>query len=470
MTSSLLIRGRAVLPAALASGLALAVLATAAGRAPLAADMVLALVLGSLLAIAAYQRPPTAVLAGAAVVILVPVYYGRYLIGQVAITPATAVCLVLLPIAVARVGRLRVNALDVAVLVLVVVRLLSLVVNFSSGPGTLLTVVIGVALPYAVFRVLTVDLSVDALARLVVACASVLSLVAFAERSGLPNPFFTLLTPQYQADELALPAFRLGGVRAEASFGDPIAFGMFLGLALVLAACFALTASSRRGRVAAMGACGSILYGLTATQSRGAVLVGVVGCTVFLLASSRRLDVLRLGGLAVALTLFAVSTPVYSTLQTLAESSTGDTRESRSAEYRLQILDVVTDPASFSLLGQRTSDEGGLTESVSQRVGLKSVDSEFAGTYLLGGIVGLLVFTLVALLVVVAPARVALTPVERAWAVGVGASYLNLLTVALLTQEASLLWVWTALLGSIIQRRRDSLPATQQISRLAVPQ
>jgi hypothetical protein len=107
-----------------------------------------------------------------------------------------------------------------------------------------------------------------------------------------------------------------------------------------------------------------------------------------------------------------------------------------------------------------------VTDAVFDRTGLRSIDSEFALEYLSGGLLVLLAFALVVLGVVRVAVRRGLSPVERAWAVGMVATSANLLTVALLTQQAELFWAWTALLAGLEQRQALRRPAA---SREQVP-
>lgn len=416
----------------------------------------LAVVVGALLATAAVRHPRAAVLAAMAVVIVVPVYYGRYVVGTVAITPQAAAALVLAPLALRRVGSFKPTPLDVAVGAFVLVRCASFLLNYATGPGAVIGVLLSVALPYAVFRLCVEPVWLPALSAVVVAAAAVLSLVAIRERLGYGNPFFTLLTPTYQGDALAHSLERLGAVRGEASFGEPISFGMFLGLALGLAVMLAVTATSRAARVMALSAAGVVAYGLTTTQSRGALAVGLLAVVGWLLASASRLDVLRTGALVVAGMVLVVSTPVLGSVTRLVSSSSGDTRESRSAEYRLEILDVVRAPQAFSLLGQETEEQtGGVTQDLQRRVGLKSIDSHFALLYLSGGLLGLLAFVAVVVLVLRQAVRPGLPLAGRAWVIGLSATFANLLTVALFTQENDVVWIATAITAVLAGRSRE---------------
>lgn len=407
---------------------------------------------GVLLAAAAVRAPRAAVLVALVVVVVVPVYYGRYVVGTVALTPQAAASLVLVPLALSRLQAFKANALDAAVLAFVLFRCASYLLNYDTGPGAVIGVLMGIALPYVVFRLCVEPEWLPAMSKVVVAAAAVLSVVAIRERLGFGNPFFTLLTPSYQAEALARANERLGAVRGEGSFGEPISFGMFLGLALGLAVMLAATATRRGERAAALVAAGLITYGLTTTQSRGALAVGAVAVVGWLLASAARLDVLRVGVLVLASVVVVLSTPVVGSVNRLVASTSGDTRESRSAEYRLEILQVVKEPSAFSPLGQATEQAPGegVTQDLQRRVGLKSIDSHFALVYLDGGLLGLAAFGAVAGLVVLSALRPGLSLAGRAWVVGLAATFANLLTVALFTQESDVVWIATAVTATLL--------------------
>jgi hypothetical protein len=139
-----------------------------------------------------------------------------------------------------------------------------------------------------------------------------------------------------------------------------------------------------------------------------------------------------------------------------------DSREALSAQYRFKILDVVLDPAQFSLLGQPSEPvdaQSGVTAATSSRTALKSIDSEFALVYLSSGLLALLGFVLVCWHVLRAAFLPRLQLVERAWAVGVAAVAVDALTVALLTQQGELWWLAVGIVGGIVQRHRASSQA-----------
>jgi hypothetical protein len=365
-------------------------------------------------------------------------------------------CLILVPVVFARAHQVRLGWLDGAVASLVVLRGLSVALNYSGRIGGIAALVLSTALPYVVFRVLGIGADVRRVLAWVLVIASIpLSVVGLRERAGTPNPFFTLIPPGYQADQWAHPEFRGGGVRAEASFGHPIAFGMFLALVIVLAVALAMTAQAGRQRLVAAAAGGLALVALTATLSRGPLVVAALGVAAWLLATVGRLNVLRLAAVFGALAVLVVTTPVAATVQRLQAATTGDTREARSAQYRLEILSVATDPQELSLLGKETTSTDGVTAAVVERTGLKSIDSELALVFLANGALPCLALIGAGVLVASVCLRPGLNPVDRAWATATAAGYINLTTVALLTQQAELFWASTAVVASLAQRTKE---------------
>jgi hypothetical protein len=305
-----------------------------------------------------------------------------------------------------------------------------------------------------VFRVLASDRRVPtASAAVLVAAATALSIVAVRERAGIPNPFFAL-AGNYQVQQWARPELRFGTVRAEASFGHPIAFGMFLAFVLVLALGLVLHARRSAVRIAVVTAAGLLATALVATLSRGPLIVAVVGMSWYLLATLRRVPPRRVLVLAGAAAVLVVTTPVLPTIQALQAQSTGDTREARSAAYRLEVLSVALDPQQFSLLGKESKQVQGVQGALMDRTGLKSLDSEFAVVYLASGALALGALVAVAGLLIRTAARPDLDGLDRAWAIGMAACCLNFVTVALLTQESELFWAGVGVVAAPAAGRR----------------
>jgi hypothetical protein len=457
---------RVVLRAALFVAGPASVFAVLVGRVAIPLSVAIAIALGVILSVAAARSPRVAVLVAVALVAIVPYYDGRLVTRAVGLTPMGACCLVLFPAAWAARGHVTLLPLDFAVAALVLLRCLALLLNFSHGFGAIFTVALQVALPYVVFRCLLTERDLLApLASVVVGSAALLALIGISEHDGTPNPFFTWIRPQYQAAQWARAETRDRSVRAEASFGHPIAFGMFLAVALVLSVALALVVRRLWLTVLLLGTAALIVLALADTLSRGPLLVAALGVGSWLLLTSGRVSIFRLGAVAALFAVLLMGTPVLGIVQRLVNDTTAsDTRVGASTQYRLEILAVATDPAQFTLLGTQ-NETGGVTEAVFERTGLVSIDSEFALVYLTSGALSLAALVVVVLMVLRLVPRPGLSPLERAWAVAMAASALNLLTVALLTQQAELFWAWVALLAGIVQRHRThglALPAAAE--------
>ena len=433
------------------------------GRARISPSTAVALTAAAVLMRLAVARPRAGLVvllvAGAAV----PFYDGRYVTRGLAVTPVGALCLLLLPAALGRAQQVRIVALDWAVAGYFALRVVSLLVNYGRGPGAAAGLLLSTALPYVVGRLMVTTTALARTAALAtVVVAGGLSVLAVQEHAGHGNPFFSWVTPTYQATQWARPEERLGAIRAEASFGHPIAFGLFLAVALALALGLYLS-STGRARPLLLGLSGLIVVALVATLSRGPIVVAAAAVAVLLVVGATRVDARRVLVLMALLVAVSAATPVLTTLTDLRQSSaTVDSREALSAQYRFKILDVVLDPAQFSLLGQQSEPvdaQSGVTAATSSRTALKSIDSEFALVYLSSGLLALLGFVLVCWHVLRAAFLPRLQLVERAWAVGVAAVAVDALTVALLTQQGELWWLAVGIVGGIVQRHRASSQA-----------
>lgn len=448
------------------------VVTLAASSQQLPPGILLAPVAVGLAALVVRRSVDRAFVAGLVAIVLTPIYYGQLIPGtRLPLTPVVMVSLVLLPSAWARRAGWRPVALDVAVLGYVVVRSLSFLLNFDEGLGAVFELVTTVALPYVVGRLLLLHRSsLTPVSVALVASGALLAVVGLRERAGVPNPYFTLLTPAYQADRWAEPEVRLGGVRAEASFGHPIALSMFLALCVLLALALALSAELAWQRAALLAAGGLAAVALVATLSRGGLLLLAVSVPIWLLTQLRRVDRRRLRITAVAIAGLAVAFVANaSTLQTLVDNSRDvDSIEASSARYRLQILELVREPEQFSFFGRASEIAGSVSTQARDLIGIGSIDNTYALLFLTNGAVTLLAFAVVVLLVFRVTVMAGLDGLERAWAIGLAAACLNLLTVALLTQYSHLFNIGLALLAGLAQRHGDRR-RQERLARLRSP-
>jgi hypothetical protein len=390
---------------------------------------------------------------GIAAVAVIPIYWARVTPPlPIVPTAAVVVTLVLLPAAAACLPWVRATAIDVAFALYCLFLATSTLVVMGGKPTAAgLALLTSVVLPYAVFRCLALSVRVRrAVAWGMVGSALLLSGVGIAERLTDTNPFFTLVKPRYLAAIWAIPEHRFGSTRAEASFGHPIAFGMFLAVVTVL-----VLSLAREGRHHALGlaATGLIVTGLLATLSRGPIVAAGVGGLLWFVSRRRQLtprDVVVV--LLMAAGLFAVPA-ARETVTGLASSSFGNTSEASSADYRLTLLDVAREPSQFSMLGHTPTRLGGQpdrTDRAGNKVG--SVDSEYIRLYLNNGLLTLLPFAVLALLLLAALARGDLSALDSAWLAGAVAIMIGSLTVALITQFQAMAYMVLGVAAAAAQR------------------
>ena len=411
-----------------------------------------ALAAAGLASFGAVRKTRAAVLLVWVAIIFVPVYWSRPLAAGVVLVPVTVGSLLLLPAALSTAKDIRFGALDVAVALFFIIQAVSYLINFSGGSGSAVGVMSRLGLGYAVFRALS--LRADTRRDLVLATIGsglVLALFAFAESRGLPNPWFSIRS-QFEADLWARAESRFGAIRSEASFGHPIALGMFFSTCIVL---IAGIAAKRGGRLGLVGAVGALLLGAASltTLSRTPLLTTGVGLVVLALggrAMRHRLVVPMVCG-ATALALLG---PGTGTLGQLVGSLEGPSQAAQSVEYRTRLFDVITDPAQFSLLGKYKGLPGaGPVNSVARQIGFPSFDNYFGLIYLVTGAIAL-VSLLVACALVWREAWASdHGSVDRGWACAAVAGTVGLTSIGLLAQHGDLFWLGIALVASARQER-----------------
>jgi hypothetical protein len=163
-------------------------------------------------------------------------------------------------------------------------------------------------------------------------------------------------------------------------------------------------------------------------------------------------------------------TPALSIIDALWTASVGDTPEAASAEYRRDVATAAFDADQFSLLGRETrGDAEGASRAGAERIGIKSIDNEYAILFVAGGLLTLIVFVVIGLLVLRTALSGWLDPVERAWAIAIVAAFGNLATVALLTQLSDLVWISIGVIASLAQEGRSQLEAETRGRTAAEP-
>jgi hypothetical protein len=440
---------------AAAAALAVFVVASRGGTMTLAATAAAGLALA---AYAADRRTHAAMGAALGAVVLLPVYWGRPLVGlAIVAVPATLGAMVLALPALRSLPKVRWGLLDLAYLGYVAFLAMAAYLNTTSGTGAAAGIVWRYAFPYVVWRSLApraprwVTLS-----RILVATGTAMGVFALVERATGSNWYFGALPAGYQT-ELAVSLSRFGGVRSEASFGEPITFGMFLGLCLVLALTLAVASGRRSERVLSLVAVGVLASAILASGSRAALAVAGVGIAIQLVRFVNRAYLKRFFAVAAIAVLALATTGFMDEVQgRLATLQGDDSREARSAQYRFKVVDVLTDSSQYTLLGRPAAEgAGGVGQLAVERSSLKSLDNQYAFLLVTGGLLSLAAFLMVGLVVF----REAMTRhprdiFERAVTSGVASLYVGFAVVALLTQLSDVFAILVALLAGARQTRR----------------
>jgi hypothetical protein len=414
---------------------------------------ILGLVLGVLAAVVAARFPGPAACTALALVVVVPVYWAMPLPGvALAGTAAAITSVLLLPAAVAAADRIQLTLLDALVALYFLAALASIFANVDGQVAAVSDLAARSILPYAVFRVLAArDGAATALARTLVLAAVPLAVIGLREGAGHGNPFFGVVRGGFESGQWLRSQVRFGQVRAESSFGHAIAFSMFLAIALLLV--LGLLWQARPAARVALAVAAPILFlALLATVSRGGLLALAVAAAVWALTlrGGRR-------GLVVVAAVFAAGallTPAGDQLARLQHSVTDSTEAGDAVRYRLEIAQIVTEPGTFSLLGQKAPPGLGVVAGAKELLGLRTIDSQYALVYVTTGAVVLAAVVGIALALVAAALRRRLDPVERAWVAATAGTAVALATVALFTQMLSLFWIAVAVTAAVVSRAR----------------
>ncbi|MDQ6606421.1 MAG: hypothetical protein M3Z06_07735, partial [Actinomycetota bacterium] len=286
----------------------------------------------------------------------------------------------------------------------------------------------------------------ETLAKTVVFASTALTPFAIAEAVGLGNPFWNLGSGGPAAvwghsDLRAGESFRV-----ETAWGHPIAYSMFVAVAIVFALVLLGAARSRRERLLYTGCIAALLLDEVLTLSRaGWVTLGVA---VLLMAAGRRrggagriarraivAGVIAVLALAVAFPSVA-SVPLSLVGLQSDATSTNNQALSSTASYRTGLYSAAIRGGVGSLFGNKTSKLSG-----SVAIGASSIDSEYLLLLDQWGEVVTIGF----LLIVGGLAIRSLSDQEDEWTnaftvSGVGCA-VALASVALITQQEYLIWL-----------------------------
>jgi hypothetical protein len=310
--------------------------------------------------VVALERPAIAFAGLVVVVALVPVYAAPKLGPLLLLPGAAASWLLAAALAwrnfLARGVFFRPNAVDYAVGAFVGLMAVSIAFSERALPSDYVHVMFLWIGPYLAGRLLLGDTErpMLVLAGAFGAVAVALAPIAIAETSGGSNPFLSFT---YNATESAIwgeQADRFGQVRAEASFGHPIAFSMFAAVAALLALAMAINSQDRRGRFTwyAVAAVAVAIQAMALSRTGWLMLAtGIVLLAAVAVQGSARRRVAILIGTAV-LVVFLTWLVMPTELQVLPgfESKT-DRVFTSSGQYREALLDRALQPGVLHLWG-----------------------------------------------------------------------------------------------------------------------
>lgn len=257
-------------------------------------------------------------------------------------------------------GRIfRLTGLDVLVIVFFALMYISLSFSEQVNFNDYLNDIFAWAGPFLAARLLLQDTARPAfLVAAAFATATVLiAPVAALEALGQENPFLHLQFNGVEAAVWAAPASRLGAIRAEASFGHPIALSMFVSVSALLSLGMAIYSSRSKERLLwlALAALGVGVQVLTYSRTGWLILVlGIffLGVTTAVRAARRRLAwVFAAIGIGVFALMLVGGAPKQ--LQIIPSKASGEEAEAfqDSGAYREALLERALEPGVLGLWG-----------------------------------------------------------------------------------------------------------------------
>jgi hypothetical protein len=291
--------------------------------------------------------------------------------------------------------------------------------------------------------------------------------VAILEAAGRYNPFLALQFNPVESAVWSNTVSRFGQVRAEASFGQPLAFSMFVATSALLSLAMAIN-TERLGNRLVWFALAILAVGIQSlTLTRTGWLILALGIVVLTLATARgvarRRLVAILAILAVAATTTFAMIALPRQLQLLSTTGTGTTAGSlevtRSGAYRESLLDRALQPGVLHAWGSPVNK---VTPTLGSN---SSVDNAYIDLAAQWGLIPMAALVLVPLTL--------LPVIVRASSRGSGpmvvlpiaalTSFVALFFVAFITQQQLMIWLLVGASGAIAERmsaKRAEVPAT----------
>jgi hypothetical protein len=388
------------------------------------------------IAVTAYLRPRWA-LVGGLIVVALPYMWGPA-VPKLGFGFGVLVGLLMVAIALPRCRGFEMTALDWAVLALAVS---PAPIGYFQGQPVHLTLWLApaITLPYFGFRLFFYanEETLRWFPPVIISVGVVVALLGLWETLSGRNPLVKAATPDYSSGVNTVwdtPLHRNGLLRAEATFGHPIALGMFLLIPLA----FALSRPGRRYLWATV----LILSGEAVTLSRGPWIGAVV--VALILARWHRRRLIGVG------TVLVLATWLYGPLNRLIlQSGSASTQTGHNAAYRFGLIGSAFHRLSF--IGHPNTDLSKILPNYAD------VTSLLAGTVLATGVVGLVELALIAFLVL-RLLRGARADDDRnflAAAAAIVGQLVGLLAVTLITNYQVFFWASLAYLVAVNAHRRN---------------
>jgi len=347
----------------LIGGLAGAFLGAAISAKLTLAALVVGGVLAAVAVAAALIHPGRVFVAVVLAMALIPTYASPPA-GPILFIPAAGLCWVLVGVLAWRnaMQRGRIfspTGIDFLVVTLFVLLYVSLSFSPQVDKNEYLNFIFAWAGPFLAARLLLQDTARPAflVAASFAAATVLLAPIALLETLGQENPFLSLQLNGSEATTWAAPASRLGEIRAEASFGHPIALSMFASVSALLSLGMAIYNNQPKERLLWLALCGAGIGVQILTYSRTGWLILAFGILLLAVTTAVRAAKRRLAWVfaAIGLAVFAlmVSGSAPKELQIIPSQSSGEEAEAfrDSGGYREALLERALEPGVLGLWG-----------------------------------------------------------------------------------------------------------------------
>jgi hypothetical protein len=343
-------------------------------------------------------------------------------------------------------GRIfRPTAIDIVVLAFAVLMFVSLSFSAQVKSSDYLNDLFAWGGPYLAARLLLQDTERPAfvLAASFALATVILAPVAILESLGKTNPFLSLQFNSVESAVWAAPASRLGQIRAEASFGHPIALSMFVAASALLSLGMAIYARLRKERLIWL-ALALLAVGVQAlTFSRTGWLMLVIGIVLLVMSTAvraaRRRLIFVLAAIGIATVgLMIGGAPKELQLFPANEAGAEGAAFQDSGAYREALLKRALQPGVLHLWGNPVNR---VTPAVSSSNG--ATDNAYIILADEWGLIPTLTLVLiaVALLISIALARSRRAGELIALPIAAFASLCALFFVAFITQQQLMVWL-----------------------------